>query len=97
MILSLLQEIDGGVRVAEHRKRGDVMIAAAEVPTMVTTMPTQARSQSRSRTAYVHLIERRRTDAVDAPKEGLRGGRIIEVKTRSHGEQMGTDKTGVFY
>ena len=64
------------------------MIAAAEVPTVVTTMPTQARSQSRSRTAYVHLIERRRTDAVDAPKEGLRGGRVVEVKTRSgHGEQ----------
>ena len=60
------------------------MIAAAEVPTMVTTMPTQARSQSRSRTAYVHLIERRRTDAVDAPKEGLRGGRVlVEVRALS--------------
>jgi hypothetical protein len=64
------------------------MIAAAEVPTVVTTMATQARSQSGSRTAYVHLIERRRTDAINAAKEGLRGGRVVEVQTMSgHCEQ----------
>ena len=55
---------------------------ALEESAMGTDMIAQSRGQGRFRTAHIHELATWRGNAVEAPKEGLSGGRIIDVHGR---------------
>jgi hypothetical protein len=63
-------------------KGRDVGVFATEEFTMVTDMMAKSRDQACFCTAHIHELATWRGNAVDAPKEGLSGGRVIDVHGR---------------
>jgi hypothetical protein len=88
--LRFFQEVDGSTAVSQHVEGRDVVALAFEESAMVTAMTAQSRGQGRFRAAHIHKLATRRGNAVEASKEGLRGGRIVEVHGRRRsGKQRG--------
>jgi hypothetical protein len=70
----------------QNVKGRDVVVIAFEESAMVTAMTAQSRGQGRFRAAHIHTLATWRGNAVEASKEGLRGGRVIlEVHGRRSG------------
>ena len=88
VVFVFLQEVNGRTRVIQHVKGRDVVVITFEESAMVTAMTAQARSQGQFRAANVDLRTIWRGDAVNAPKEGLVGGRVIEIHLSGHCERV---------
>jgi hypothetical protein len=80
--LTFLQEINGCARVLQDVEGGDVGVLAAQETTVVAAMSAQTRGQGRLCAAHIHKLAGWRRNAVEAPKEGLRGGRVL-IRGRS--------------
>jgi hypothetical protein len=80
---TFFQEVDDRARMLQNVKGRDIMVIPFEESAMVTAMTAQSRGQGRFRAAHIHKLATWRGNAVEASKEGLRGGRVLEIRGRS--------------
>ena len=82
VVLRLLQEIDGDIRVLQDLNGRNVVVRAPLIAAVVSAVTAQTRGQGRPGTANVDLVTGGRADPVDTSQEGFQGRGVLRVRVR---------------